>query len=205
MKPITEWTSEDILELLKSIDRPTWIRIGVGSGIGILFILFIAIPAWFTRPGLKSRLADIQGQIQMAEILTLKKPQLLKSRTEAVNFIKTVKGKLFKPGETALLLGTISKLANESKVAIVSSSPKEVSEKFPAPFDTLYEANLCEFTLEGGYHEIGTLAARIESHPKLFRVQNFQIHPSLVKGKEVTTQMASLTVAAISLKEGSPP
>ena len=203
MKPFTQWTSADVLEFLKSVDKKTWIKIGVGSGIGILFIVFIGIPAWFVRPGIKSRLSDIQGQIQMVETLKLKKPLLLKSKTEVLNFIQTSKEKLFKPGETSLLLGAISRLADESKVSIIASSPKEATEKFPAPFDAKYEANLYDFTIEGGYHEIGTLIGRIESNPKMFRIQDFQLRPNQTKGKEAT-QVASMTVAAVSVKEGAP-
>ena len=131
MKPISQWTSTDVIELLKSIDRPTWIKIGSGAGAGILFIVFIAIPAWLLRPGLKGRLSDIEGQIKMVETLTLKKPILLKTKADTIAFINGSKERLFKSGETSLLLGTISKLSNESKVSIIASSPKEVPEKFP--------------------------------------------------------------------------
>ena len=203
MKPLTQWTTADIVDFFKSVDKKTWINIGIGLGVALLFFIFIAIPAWFIRPGIKNRLKDIEGQIQIVQTLSLKKPILLRTKTKAIDFIKKSKERLFKPGETSLLLGAISKLANESKVSIVASSPKDAVEKFPDPFVAKYEANLYEFTLEGGFHEMGSFVGKIESNPKMFRVQNFQLRPNQTKGKE-DTQIASLTVAAISVKEGAP-
>lgn len=204
MKPINEMTSADVLALIKGVDKKTWIKIGVGSLVFMIFLNFIGGPAWIQRWEVKGKTKSVKEQIRNLQTMVVRKPVLQKTKEKQVAYINNAKEKLYQPGETSLLLGAVSKMANESKISIISSSPKEFNEKFPAPFDTQYEANLYDFTVEGGYHEVATLIATIESNPKLLRVQTFQLKPNLNKaqgGKIIST----LTISAVSAKEQAAP
>ena len=106
---------------------------------------------------------------------------------------------MYKPGESSLLLGVISKMAEESKASVIASKPTEYAEKFPLPFNDQYEGNSYDFSLEGGYHDLGTFISKIESNDKLLRVQSFSIRPQ-EDGAE--KHLADVNLSAVSFKKG---
>ena len=202
MKPISQWSVKGILEIVRSADRKTLVRYGVIGGAGLLILVFVVWPAWITRFEIKQKIKTIEEQMVSVETLSKSKPILMKNKEQYTKLLKEAKARLFLPGEASLLLGDISKLANEANVVIISSSPKEGGEKFPAPFDKQYEASLYSFTVEGGYHQLGEFVAKLEGNPKILRIQEFDI--SSPKEKEGgQTLSASLMIAAISAKEQS--
>lgn len=201
MKPFRQWNAQDFIEFGKKIDKKTWIKIGAGSVGTVVFIFFIVWPAWINRIGLKSKIAEIEGQIRQVETLQIRKPVLIKTKEDSIKFIKNVKESLFQAEETSLLLGAISKLADESKVSIIASSPKDFLDKFPEPFNQQYQASLYDFSIEGGYHEIGNFISRIESNPKLLRIQEFSLRPSQENEK---MHLANMTISAVSFKVQEP-
>jgi len=49
-----------------------------------------------------------------------------------------------------------------------------------------YQPSGYEFTMQGGYHELGILVSRIEGHEKLLRIQSLEIRPdSKTPGRHV--------------------
>lgn len=200
MSAFSQWTFKDILEKTKSFDRRTWTLVISASLILILFVVFLAFPAWIFRFDVKRKARDISTNITSLENLVKRKPDLEKKKIEHLAFIKGSQEHLFKAQEMALLLGTISKMANETGVAIISSSPKENVQKFPAPFDARYEAGQYDFMVEGGYHQIGSLISRIESNSKLLRVEAFGLTPHADTARQ-DAEVASLTVSAVAAKE----
>ncbi len=200
MKNLQSMTFSDVLALLKGLSKKTWIIIGISSGVGLVFFIFICIPAWITRFEIRGKIENVKSQIYNLENLSKKKPELMKRKDEHIAFIQQAKEHLFKSEEMAMLLGTISKIANETKVSIVSSSPKEQMDKLPPPFDAQYEAGQYDFMIEGGYHDIAAMVSHIESHPKLLRIQQFTLRSITEKGKE-SQPMAELTVSAVASKE----
>ncbi len=199
MKPTPAASSKSgISDRIKSVDKKTGALYGSLLLFGVLFLYFMVWPAWFIRPGLRTKIKVLKGKMSTAETLLKKKPELLRRREEYLEFIGQVKTRVYGPGESSLLLGPISKLAEESLVTIAASQPKTVDGKFPAPFDTQYEGTLYEFNVEGGYHELGRFVSLIESNTKLLRVQSFQLKP---RDEDPKRHGASLTLSAVSQKQ----
>ncbi len=198
MKPITQWTVKDFVEMAKTLDRKTLLR-GALVGAGVLvFIWMIVIPAWFERFSDEGQIKMITAQLARFEALRRSKPKMIEDRKNASEFIQKSKDRLYAAGESSLLLGSIAKLAESSKVAIVASSPREQKGEFPAPFNQYYQSALYDFTVEGAYHDLGAFVSKIESNPKILRIQNFQLKPSEEAPEK---QIAEISLSATSFKE----
>ena len=191
-------TPARILDFFKKVDKRTWIKTGLGAFLILILGLLIIWPAWFQRVEIRGKIKNLEGQINTLHTLTQKKAEWLRNKEEYSNLIRDAKAKLYEPGEGSLLLGAISKLAKESKVSIVASQPKDYPDKFPAPFDARYEGTLYDFTLEGGYHDFGNFVSRIESHPKLLRIQLFNLK---AKDGAPKVHTAAISLSAISFQK----
>lgn len=200
MKPIHKMTTQDITELVKRVDKKLWVYIGVGSVLFVLFMWFICWPAWFKRVEIERESKLLEGKLITVETLKRRKPDMVKDKEHYQQLIKGVKEKLFGPGETAFLLGAISRLAEINDISIIASRPKEYDSKFPSPFDKQYEGSLFEFTVEGNYHQMGHFISSIEANPKVLRIQSFDLKPPIRDESEYTT-IASMALSAVSLKE----
>ncbi len=198
MKSIQQLTSKDILDLLKKIDTKTWIKIGLAAAGVISFLIVVGIPAWFERPGVKSRMRTLEDEISVTNGLILKRPELERNKQDSIKFIQGAKQQIYLPGESSLLLGAISKLGEESHISIIASKPKNYEGKLPEPFNAQYEANQYDFTVEGGYHDLATFVSRIESNPKLLRVQSFYLRPQEEKPQN---HLADISLSAVSFKK----
>lgn len=198
MKPLNQITGEDIVAYAKSIDKQTWIKIGAAAFAAFLIFYFILWPAWFKRAEVKAQIAGIEANVIRLQTLKRKEKTWLEQKQEYTDYIKKVKERLYLPGETSLLLGKISKLATESGVSIIASTPRDDIVKFPKPYDERYKAELYDFTVEGGYHQLGTFVSKIESSPKILRIEHFRITP---REKATEIPVAEFTLSAVSLKQ----
>ncbi len=201
---ISEITPAQVLDYLKTVDKKTWIKIGIGVSIGTLLLIFVIYPAWIGRVGLKTQLEAVRGQVAQTNNLFRKKPELMSAKEQCIEFTQKSKEKLYTPSEASLLLGTISKMANDSGVSIVASKPRAADGKFPVPFDSLYESSYYDVTLEGGYHALGEFVSKIESNSKILRIQSLSFHPKEKEEDEAVDAkprlFADITLAAISVK-----
>lgn len=197
LQQLTQLGGKNILDFLKKVDKKTWIQISLGLVFGSLLVFFIIWPAWIKRVEIHSKIKALEGQIKTLEILSQKKAEWSKNKETYLQLIQATKGRLLEPGEAALLLGAISKLAKESRTSIIASQPKEFLDKFPPPFDLQYEARLYDFSLEGAYHDMGAFISRIESNPKLLRIQLFSLLPNEANPK---SRAGSITLSAVSVK-----
>ncbi len=202
MKPLNQYTTAEILEMLKKVDKKTWIKIGAGATIFFAVAYLFIIPAWIKRLEVKAKIKDLENKMQITQNLLRKQPILLKDKEKFLGLANEVKGRLYQPGEASLLLGLVSKFAEESKVSVVASTPKPFDGKFPPPFDAQYEASLYDFTVEGGYHDLATFISRIESHTKVLRVQRYNLRPQEDKP---LTHLADVSLSAVSVKKGAAP
>lgn len=192
-------TTADLVELVKKVPRKVWGIVAGAAVVAGLLIFLIVIPAWFTRPEIKKQIAGIQMQMATTQNLLLKQPELIKNKTSFLKLSDEVTARLYKPGESSLLLGVISKLAQESNVSVVSSNPKPFEGKFPPPFDVQYEANAYMFTVEGGYHDLAAFISKIENNDKVLRIQTFTVLP---QEKTPGKHLAELSLTAVSTKAG---
>lgn len=199
-KPFTQWTGADFVAFAKTVDKKTWIKVGVAAVVLGLLGYFVVHPAWFKRAVLKQQIAGIEGNIIRLQTLKRNEKQWRQDKADYLDYIQSVKQRLYLPGETALLLGKVSKLAELSGVSIVSSSPQAFSGvTFPAPFNEKYKPELYDFTVEGGYHQLGDFISRIEANPKILRVEIFEISPI---DESPDRHLANMTLSAVSLLQG---
>ena len=198
MKSIKQLTKDDVLNFFKKVDKKTWIKLGVAVGSLLIFIGFVVWPAWVTRIGVRQQVTDLKAQIMTTQNLLHRQPQLLKDKEKYLATSHEVKSRLFESGGGALLLGVISKMAQESNVSIVSSSPKPFDGKFPPPFDGLYEASAYDFTVEGGYHDLAMFVSKIENYEKILRIQTYHVAP---QDKSPEKHLADISLTAVSVKK----
>lgn len=197
-KPLKEWTTADIVELLKSLDKATWLKIGVSAAIALALFGFLIWPAWFKRVQVHAQIRNLQARIHTLEIQKQRQPEWERNKTEYRDYIERTQMRLYQPGESALLLGEIAKLAEESGVAIIASRPRQETLEFPSPFNKNYEAALYDFTVEGGYHALGTFVSKIEAYPRLLRIETFHIRP---QDKMPERHLADLQLSVITYKK----
>lgn len=199
MKPLSQMTTADLVNLAKNIDRKTWIKIGAGAAAALLFLIFIAWPAWFEKNKVKGEIASIESQIIKLQTLKRNEKMWLQNKADYTKYIQDVKSRLFAPGETSLLLGRVAKIADENKVSIISSSPRDSVAAFPKPFDGAFKADLYDFVVEGGYHELAQFISKVESYPQILRVELFDLRPNESSSEK---HIADITLSAVSRKEG---
>lgn len=169
----------EILDFIKKVDKNTWIKIAVIAAVFLMFGVFIFWPAWISRLEIRGKIKNTEEQMQTLENLSGKKASWLRNKEDYLALINGAKNRLFKADEASLLLGYVSKLAKESNVGIISAVPKDAANvKFPKPYDEQYVVNVYDFTLEGGYHELGDMLAKLESNEKLLQIQTVKILPS---------------------------
>lgn len=195
---ITQMTPEQVVEIVKGVDKKTWIKAAAVLSVGAVLFVFLIYPAWIKRFEIKAKAEASKAQIAQTNALFRKRPELVKIKEDSLSFIKDSKERMYTPSEASLLLGVISKMANDSKVSIVSSKPRPFEGKLPAPFDTQYEASLYDVTVEGGYHAVGDFVSRLESNPKILRIQIFNIHS---KENSHNVHLADFTLSAVSIKK----
>ncbi len=195
LKKINTLDSKAIIAWIKEVDRKVWVIVGVSAVGFILLYVFLIGPAWFQRPVLKKKVADVEFQTARLNALLPRKPELLKQKEDAKLFIESFQKRLFREDEMAFLLGRISKIANEAQVELLSSRPMEQSEAFPAPYGEKYKKFIYLVTVEGGYHQIADLVSRLESNAQYFQIQSLAIFPQV---SAVGKQIADIKLMAVS-------
>lgn len=202
MKPISQWNRLDIIDFFKKVDKKNQVKLAALAGMVMIVFVLIIWPAWVIRLQVRSQIKNVKAKIQTIETLRLKKSEWIHHKTDFGLYVQGVKQKLYISGESSLLLGEISKLAKESAISIIASRPQDAPVKFPEPYNQRYEARYYDFVVEGAYHELGTFTSRIESYPKLLRIQKFQITP---RDDKPTSHLVEIRLAVISVKNGAAP
>lgn len=195
LKKMNTLDSKAVIAWAKEVDRKVWITVAVSVTAFVFLYVFLISPAWFQRPQLKKKVADVEIQTVRLNALLPRKPELLKQKEEVKAFIESFQKRLFREEEMAFLLGRISKIANEAQVELLSSRPMEQSEAFPAPYGDKYKKFIYLVTVEGGYHQIADLVSRLESNDQYFQIQRLSIVP---QASAVGKQVADIKLMAVS-------
>lgn len=128
--------------------------------------------------------------------MEIRKNEVLDNIRQSEKIINSYQN-LFSKRDTSLLLSTISNIANESGVAIISMKPA-AEEQFPLYIK--YSFNLVISV--NNYHAIGTFISNLESHPDVYFVDQVSFKP--VERSEKSDQPArlivDLTLSTILLK-----
>lgn len=178
MKPIKQWTLNDILGFLKGVDKKTWLIVVLSAVGSLLIFVFLVIPAWIERPMFRQQVQSMEAQIRQVKSLEQKKVLWEENEKKFGDLILRTQARVFSSSERGLLLGLVSKMADESRVDVLASKPMTEKIAFPAPYHLKYQPGGYEFTVQGGYHDLGKFVSRLESSEKLLRVQSLQILPS---------------------------
>lgn len=194
MKPLNKWNSADIIEFAKGVDKKTWGKVVSGAVAFFLILFFLVIPAWIDRPLLRRDIQSMEAQIRQVNVLNQKRIIWEKNEKIFSALIEQTRERLFTAESLGVLLGQVSKMANESRVEVLASKPSTEKSVFRAPYHLRYQPSGYEFTLQGGYHDLARLVDRAESSKKLLRVQCIQIVPSK---KTPDRQIAELKLWAI--------
>lgn len=177
MKPLNRWTFADIIAFVKSVDKKTWVIV-LSSAVGfLLVVILLVIPAWIERPLLRRDIQSMEAQIRQVNALNEKRDGWEENQKVFGLLIEGTQKRVFTEDSMGMLLGQISKMASESHVDVLASRPLTEKATFPAPYHLKYQPSGYEFTVQGGYHDLGHLASRIESHEKLLRIRSLEIVP----------------------------
>jgi hypothetical protein len=201
MKPLNQWTFADIIAFVKSVDKKTWITVLAGGAGFLLLVIFLIIPAWIERPLLRRDIQSMEAQIRQVKALSQKRAGWEETQKVFGSLIEETQKRVFSEDDMGLLLGQASKFAAESRVDVLASKPLAEKMVFPAPYNLKYQPSGYEFTMQGGYHDLGMLVSRIENHKKLLRIQRLEIVPDK---KMPDRHVAELKLLAI-LKAPPPP
>lgn len=194
MKSFKQWNFSQIIAFVKNVDKKTWRVVLSGAAGFLLAIFFLIIPAWIERPMLHRDVQSMEAQIRQVNALNLKRFSWEENQKVFGSLIEATQARVFTSEDMGLLLGQISKMADESGVDVLASKPLPEKTVFPAPYHLKYQPYGYEFTVQGGYHELGKLASRIENHEKLLRIQSIHIVPA---GKTPEQQVSELKLWAI--------
>ena len=178
MKPLNQWTFADVISFVKSVDKKIWLTV-LSCAVGfLLVVVFLAIPAWIERPRLRRDIQSMEAQIRQVNALNQKRLGWEENQRVFGLLIEETQKRVFTEDSMGMLLGQISKMASESRVDVLASKPLTEKAVFAAPYNLKYQPSGYEFTVQGGYHDLGNLASRIEGHEKLLRIQSIEIVPA---------------------------
>lgn len=177
MKPLSQWTFAQAIALVKSVDKKTWITV-LSSAVGfLLVVVFLIVPAWIERPMLRRDIQSMEAQILQVNALSQQRQGWEENQKLFGSLIEKTQARAFTAEDMGLLLGQVSRMADASGVDVMASRPSNVRTAFAAPYNLKYQPSGYEFTMQGGYHELGELASRIETHKKLLRIRSIEIVP----------------------------
>lgn len=203
-KPFYKWTSKEMADYLKGLDRKTQVRILAISLGSLAFLIFIAWPAWILRPQIQSRLDTLRIQNRTAQTTIYQEPKILEERKEHEAMVAQAAGRLLKEGEGERVVGILAGLAEKSRVSLVSVEPEsddpEAGAKLAPPFDAKYRRFSYWVTVEGGYHSLAQFVSEIENHPKILRVEELRI---AAKEETPRAHLGQALVSAFALRDGS--
>jgi Tfp pilus assembly protein PilO len=178
MKPLNRWTSAEVIAFVKSVDKKVWVIVLSGAVIFLLMVVLLIVPAWIERPMLRRDIESMEAQIRQVNILNQKRLIWEKDQKVFSSLIDGTRARVFTAEDMGLLLGQVSKMAVESGVDVLASRPSNEKTVFSAPYNLKYQSNGYEFTVQGGYHDLGKLTSRIETHHKLLRIRSLEIVPA---------------------------
>jgi len=178
-KPFYKWTSQELIDYLKRIDRPTRLRLLFYFGGGLLFLVFILWPAWVLRPAVHAEVQQLKNQIRLGEARIGQEGQIRKEKEEKEAIVRGVRSKLLTEEEAERLVGILAGIAETSGVTLLSTEPEEegAREGLPPYFEGKYRRFSYVVTIEGGYHPIAMFVSEMENHPKIFRISELSIMP----------------------------
>ena len=190
--------TREIAEYFRGLDPKSKIRLaGISMG-GLIFIVFIAWPAWFVRPQVQTQLQGLRGNLAMAEAKIRQEPKIAEEEKQCESFIQKSVSHFFTEADSQGLIGILTELGEKSGVTLLSTQPQSDSSVIPDPFKERYAASSYVLALEGGFHAVATFVSELENYEKILRVEDLSLTP---REEEPTTLVGELRLTAFLLKE----
>ena len=199
-KPLSQWTTKDIGDYFRGLDRRTQIRLGAFSVGGLLFTIFILWPAWFSRFQVENEILMLRGQIRSAQVKISEIPKLAEEQKQHETVVEESRSRLIKESERETIVGIIAGIAKKSGVTLLGEEPQDLQgpdSKPPPPFDAQYLKITYWVTVEGDYHSLAEFIKGIENHPKILRVEELSIIP---KEQTPKVHLGQILVSAFALR-----
>lgn len=204
-KPFYQWTTQELVERFRQLDRKKKIRVLAWTAGALVFFIFVVWPSWFLRPQLKTQVESLHNQIQMAQGQIYGEKSLLEERKKLEAYLWEIHSRLFSKEEVENIAGVLAEMAKVSEVTLVDISPETAQGQGaqsplpdPSAQPTLalaadYEAVGYEVSAEGGYHALASFVSQLENHPKLFRVDELSI---LTKLESASSHFLNIRLSA---------
>lgn len=170
--------------LIKKFNKNILVHLGI-----IIFALLIASNIY---KGQKNALRALEKK----ENLELKKNKVISNINQLEKLLVSYRNLFVK--DPSLLITTISNIAREADVEIVSLKPQK---EIGLPMYIKYPI---ELTLgANSYHSLGRFLSKLESYPQVFVVENLRISPDVSASEERRGLKleVNLTLYAVSLLE----
>lgn len=161
--------------------------------VGIALLTLIVVANLFGSQGRRKEMLLANKETE------LKRNEVLASISKLEKKIASYK-KVFNKRDASAVINTISNIAKESNVKIISMKPRQ-EENFPAyiryPFELVIGVD--------SYHVIAKFISKIENYPEMFFIDRFEIKLTTAN-KEDTQQgqghklLVGLTISTVALK-----
>ena len=147
----------------------------------ILYITFIIQPLMGQIKELSSELSETKSSVEGAESAIAREPLLQKRAGELRTQLKDYSGRFSTEGELPVLLETLSELARDTKVKIVSIRPKESPSTKPRE---VYREVPIAIEAKCGYHRLAAFINRLENSETIFRIDDLSIAADFDNARE---------------------
>ncbi|NQT46390.1 MAG: type 4a pilus biogenesis protein PilO [Candidatus Omnitrophica bacterium] len=162
----------------------------------ILYITFIIQPLMHQIGELNSELSETKSSVEEAESAITREPLLRKRAGELRTQLKDYSGRFSIEGELPVLLETLSELAIDTKVKIVSIRPKETPD---TESKEIYREVPIAIEAKCGYHRLAAFINRLENSETIFRIDDLFIAADLDSAREHDIK---IVLSSFFLKEG---
>ena len=193
-------SGREIAAYFLGLDKKAKIRL-VGILLGsLIFMVFIAWPAWVIRPEVQGKIRGLKGNLAVAESRIRQEAKMAEEERQYDVFIRESLSRFFTESEAQGLIGVLTDLGEKSGVTLLSTQPQSESFAIPDPFKEKYTAASYVLALEGGFHAVATFVSELENYPKILRVDDLSLSP---REEDPTALVGEVRLTAFLLKEGN--
>lgn len=165
----------------------------ITGGIILLTLLIGILPNIYGLVHVSSKMSQMKAKARVAEEKIKNLPRLRSNRKNYTNQISGLEKQFFDLDQISELIGTISEMAKESGVVILSSKQYEYKSKDEVSKNRFYRPILFRLKLEGAYHNFGKFVNLLENDPKFIRVTEMNVEVNEEKKSQLAIELSILT------------
>jgi len=169
------------------------------AALGILVGFYYLMEPQISRISLlRKNIAQKKAEIQEAKIMVSKKPQLEREFQTVQKLIKEYKDRMPGGDEIPGFLSSLTDIANEHKVELMSIDPGKLKTSDKACIYTEYPIAL---GIKGGYHQIARFVNKLENLKRFVKISQISISSDK---KDALTQDANIYLSIFIFQETKP-